>query len=73
MVCMMPIAKFIPLLKYGAKVKETADGAPKTVYFMDIETPTNNDFAIAEEVTVVDHRKETRHRNLCEWYCDGCH
>lgn len=21
------------LLKYGAKVKETADGAPKTVYF----------------------------------------
>ena len=35
--------KVYSLLKYGAKVKETADGAPKTVYFMDVETPTNND------------------------------
>ena len=46
------------LLKYGAKVKETADGAPKTVYFMDVETPTNNDFAIAEEVTVVGRQEK---------------
>ena len=46
------------LLKYGAKVRETADGAPKTVYFMDVETPTNNDFAIAEEVTVVGRQEK---------------
>mgnify|MGYP000138503297 CR=1 FL=1 len=50
--------KVYSLLKYGAKVTETADGAPKTVYFMDIETPTNNDFAIAEEVTVVDRQEK---------------
>ena len=50
--------KVYSLLKYGAKVKETADGAPKTVYFMDVETPTNNDFAIAEEVTVVGRQEK---------------
>lgn len=46
------------LLKYGAKVKETPESAPKTVYFMDVNTPTNNDFAIAEEVTVVDRQEK---------------
>ena len=40
------------LLKYGAKIRENPDSAPQTVYFMDVENPTNNDFAIAEEVTV---------------------
>lgn len=50
--------KVYSLLKYGAKVKETGDGAPKTVYFMDVETPTNNDFAIAEEVTVVGRQEK---------------
>lgn len=41
------------LLKYGAKVKPTPEAAPKTVYFIDAERPTNNHFAIAEEVTVI--------------------
>ena len=41
------------LLKYGAKVKETADQSPKTVYFIDFEDVLANDFYIAEEVTVV--------------------
>lgn len=41
------------LLKYGAKVKESADQPPKTVYFIDFENPLKNDFYIAEEVTVV--------------------
>lgn len=41
------------LLKYGAKVKETADQAPKTVYFINFEDVGKNDFYIAEEVTVV--------------------
>ena len=41
------------LLKYGAKVKETADQSPKTVYFIDFEDVGKNDFYIAEEVTVV--------------------
>ena len=45
------------LLKDGAKI-ETADGPPKTVYFIDVETPTNNDFAIAEEVTVIEHQEK---------------
>lgn len=41
------------LLKYGAKVKQAPESAPKTVYFIDAEHPTNNHFAIAEEVTVI--------------------
>lgn len=41
------------LLKYGAKVKPEPGAAPKTVYFIDSAHPTNNHFAVAEEVTVV--------------------
>jgi type I restriction enzyme R subunit len=41
------------LLKYGAKVVEEAGEAPKTVFFINYSDPTKNDFAIAEEVTVV--------------------
>ena len=41
------------LLKYGAKVVEEAGEAPKTVFFIDFNDITKNDFAIAEEVTVV--------------------
>lgn len=41
------------LLKYGAKVAEEAGEAEKTVYFIDFENTADNDFAVAEEVTVV--------------------
>ena len=41
------------LLKYGAKVKEEAGEAEKTVFFINFDEPLKNDFAIAEEVTVV--------------------
>ncbi|MBW7571250.1 type I restriction endonuclease subunit R [Caproiciproducens faecalis] len=41
------------LLKYGAKVRPSPEMAPKTVYFLDADHPTNNHFAIAEEVTIV--------------------
>ncbi|MBR6566594.1 MAG: HsdR family type I site-specific deoxyribonuclease, partial [Spirochaetaceae bacterium] len=41
------------LLKYGAKVKENPGEAEKTVYFIDWNDPSRNDFYIAEEVTVV--------------------
>ena len=41
------------LLKYGAKVVEEAGGAPKTVFFLNFSDPAQNDFAVAEEVTVV--------------------
>lgn len=40
-------------LKYGVKVRETVEEAPKTVYFIDFNNPGNNDFTIAEEVTVI--------------------
>ena len=40
------------LLKYGAKVHDE-NGWPVTVYFIDFNDPANNDFAVAEEVTVV--------------------
>lgn len=46
------------LLKYGAKVKENPGESEKTVYFIDFDMPGNNDFAVAEEVTVHgDHTK----------------
>ena len=41
------------LLKYGAQVKENADENETTVYFIDWDTPGENIFDIAEEVTVV--------------------
>ncbi|MBE6649079.1 MAG: type I restriction endonuclease subunit R [Ruminococcaceae bacterium] len=41
------------LLKYGAKIVEEAGEAPKTVFFIDFSDASKNDFAIAEEVTVV--------------------
>ena len=41
------------LLKYGAKVKESVEQSPKTVYFIDFEDVSKNDFYIAEEVTIV--------------------
>ena len=41
------------LLKYGAKIKENADENETTVYFINWETPGENLFEIAEEVTVV--------------------
>lgn len=41
------------LLKYGAKVVENAGEAPKTVFFINFNDPSEDDFAIAEEVTVV--------------------
>ena len=50
--------KVYTLLKYGAKVKETPESSPKTVYFIDVDNPTNNDFAIAEEVTVIDRQEK---------------
>lgn len=41
------------LLKYGAKIKENADENETTVYFIDWDTPGENLFEIAEEVTVI--------------------
>ena len=40
------------LLRYGVKVKEGAGEKNQTVWLIDWKTPENNDFAIAEEVTV---------------------
>lgn len=40
------------MLRYGVKVKESADSKEKTVCLIDWDEPANNHFAIAEEVTV---------------------
>jgi type I restriction enzyme R subunit len=40
------------LLKYGAKIKENPEEPEKTVYFIDWEHSQNNEFAVAEEVTI---------------------
>jgi len=44
--------KVYSLLKYGAKVFEKACENEKTVFFIDFDHPADNDFYIAEEVTV---------------------
>ena len=43
------------LLRYGVKVREAAGEPNQTVRLIDWETPENNDFAVAEEVTVLGH------------------
>ena len=40
------------LLKYGAKVHENLGDPDKTVYFIDWNHSQNNEFAVAEEVTI---------------------
>lgn len=40
------------LLRYGVKVKEGVGEQNQTVYLIDWQKPENNDFAIAEEVSV---------------------
>ena len=40
------------LLRYGVKVKESAGEQHQTVWLIDWDAPTENDFAVAEEVTI---------------------
>lgn len=40
------------LLRYGVPVKAEAGKATETVHLIDWQNPTNNDFALAEEVTL---------------------
>ncbi|WP_299257587.1 type I restriction endonuclease subunit R [uncultured Kushneria sp.] len=40
------------LLRYGVKVKPSIDSQTVTVWLIDWHTPENNDFAVAEEVSV---------------------
>jgi type I restriction enzyme R subunit len=44
--------KVYGLLRYGVKVREAAGEPNQTVRLVDWERPENNDFAVAEEVTV---------------------
>ena len=43
---------FYQRLKYGLPVAENADSKPVTVELVDYDNPRNNDFAIAEDVTI---------------------
>lgn len=40
------------IFKYGLKLAEHPGESPKTIYLVDWEEPLNNDFYIAEEVTI---------------------
>jgi type I restriction enzyme R subunit len=46
------------LLRYGVKVKEGAGEQTQTVWLIDWHTPENNNFAIAEEVTIAGELKK---------------
>ena len=50
------------LLRYGVKIQPEAGEQTVTVWLIDWENPHNNDFAIAEEVTIVG--KNTRRPDL---------
>jgi len=56
------------MLKYGAKVKESPGEPEKTVYFIDWEHSHNNEFAIAEEVTI---KSESERRPDVVVYING--
>ena len=45
-------------LKYGIPVSESPEKPPVTVQLIDEDNPLNNDFAIAEEVTVVEQSEK---------------
>jgi len=47
--------KVYSLLKYGAKVRDINSAQPITVFFIDFAMPANNNFAVAEEVTVIEN------------------
>ena len=44
--------KFYSLLRYGVNIQLTIGQNKQTVWLIDWENPTNNDFAIAEEVSL---------------------
>ena len=46
------------LLRYGVKEKEGAGEQNQTVWLVDWQHPENNDFAIAEEVTIKGENKK---------------
>lgn len=46
------------LLRYGVKVKDDGDELTQTVWLIDWENPENNNFAIAEEVSVEGENKK---------------
>ncbi len=45
------------LLRYGVPVKTEAGKVTETVHLIDWQTPENNDFAVAEEVTLRGHHE----------------
>ncbi len=49
---------FYRLLRYGVKVKEGAGDQNQTIFLIDWKNPHNNDFAIAEEVSVQGENKK---------------
>lgn len=46
------------LLRYGVKVKESVGENTQTIELIDWDAPLNNDFAVAEEVTVKGENKK---------------
>lgn len=51
-------------LKYGVQIEDIPGEPKKTVYFLDFEHPTNNDFAVAEEVSIATNSSGTKRPDL---------
>lgn len=54
-----PNKKVYEMLRYGTSHRTEALSKPETVHFIDWQNPLNNDFALAQEVTIKD-KKERR-------------
>ena len=57
------------LLRYGAQVKEYTGENKETVMFIDWSDPYENDFYIAEEVSIKGEHNKRPDIVFYEWYC----
>nr|WP_235324681.1 type I restriction endonuclease [Pedobacter lusitanus] len=58
------------MLRYGVTVQPEIGQNKQTIWLIDWENPLENDFAIAEEVTIKGiHKKTTRYCIVCKWHC----
>ena len=60
-----------PLLRYGLQGVKDADGNRRTVHYIDWENVYNNDFSVAEEVSVLRYDRKTRKRPDLVIYVNG--
>ena len=64
---------FHRLLTEGIPVSKRVDGNERgdRVWLIDFKNPTNNDFIVVHQFTVVEHNNKKRPDVICQWYSIG--